>query len=94
MTQVTADGYSLTIDPDLLYTFKKIIENDMPFIGDSFKGASRNIEKLLAIMEYVLGNDLAFITSNYLIANGYIEQRMKPLKPGHDFRGNEKELVE
>ena len=82
--QVTVDGYSLTIDHGLLHILNTVIKDDLPFIGDSFKGISRNIEKLLAVMEYILCHELLYITSNYLIANGYAERRLKPLKPGHD----------
>ena len=86
MMYVTADGYSLTIDHGLSLTLEKVIKNEVPYVSDSFKGVSRNIEKLLTIMEYVLCHDIAFITSNYLIANGYIERRIKPIKPGHDLK--------
>ena len=84
MMYVTSDGYSLTIDHGLSETLKRVVKNEAPYISDSFKGVSRNIEKLLTIMEYVLCHDLAFITSNYLIANSYLERRIKPVKPGHD----------
>jgi len=83
---VAADGYSLTVDPGLLHTLQTIVKDDLPFIGDGFKTVSRNIEKLLTVMEFVMGNECAFITSNYLMANGHIERRTKPLKPGHDLR--------
>lgn len=86
MMQVTADGYSMTIDHGLFQTLQTIVKNKLPFVSDGFKGVSRNLEKLLSIMEYVLGNNLGFITSNYLIANGYAERRMKLVKPGHDLQ--------
>jgi hypothetical protein len=54
----------------------------MPFLIDSFKSLTRNIEKLLIIMEYLLQNDAEFVTSNYMIANGHIERRAKLLKAG------------
>ena len=84
IVHVTADGYSLTIDPGLRHIIKTALENELPFISYSFKGLSRNIEKLLVVMEYVLCNERAFITTNYYIANGHVERRMKPLKPGHN----------
>ena len=85
--QVTEDGYSLTVDYGLHHTLQAVIEHDVPFVGDSFKGISRNVEKLLAVMEYLLGNRRAYITANYLIANGHVERRLKPLKPAHDHKG-------
>jgi hypothetical protein len=87
MVKVTADGYSLAVDPGLRHILQMSVKNEIPFVSDSFKAISRNIEKLLTVMEYILGNDIAVITSNYLIANGYIERRLVPLKPGHDLEG-------
>ena len=87
MMHIIADGYSLTIDYGLFHTLQNVLARKSPFLVDSFKGISRNIEKLLIIMEFVLGNDLPVITSNYLIANGYIECRLSPVKPGHDIEG-------
>jgi hypothetical protein len=84
LMQITDDGFALTIDHGLMHILNTVVENRMPFIGDSFKGISRNIEKLLAIMEYILGNDLWIITTNYLIDNGHVERRKKLLRPGHD----------
>jgi len=84
-TQVTADGYTLTIDPSLESILQNNIENRLPFIVDSFKSVSRNTEKLLCVMEYALGNNIGFITSNYNISNGYAERRMNLVKPGHDY---------
>ena len=83
----TADGYSMTIDQALLHLLKAVIENDIPFVGDGFKAISRNIEKLLAVMEYILGHDRMYITTNFLIKNGYVERRLKPLKPANEQRG-------
>lgn len=83
----TEDGYSLTIDHGLSQTLQIVIEDGIPFVVDSFKAVSRNIEKLLTVMEYILGNKRVFITSNYFIANGCIERRLKLLKPGSDPQG-------
>jgi hypothetical protein len=84
MMQVTADGYSMTIDLGLAHILDTIIKEKMPFFCDSFKGISRNVEKLFSVIEYIFGNGLFLISSNYIIANGYIERRIKPIKPGHD----------
>ena len=43
---------------------------------------TRNIEKLLIVLEYLLQNDAIFVTSNYFLTNGYIERRAKLLKAG------------
>jgi hypothetical protein len=82
-TEETSDGYALSISPELRDGIQQRIHDEVPFIADSFKGVSRNIEKLLTIMEYVLWHKTPFVTSNYLIYNGYIECRLEMLKPGH-----------
>jgi len=53
-------------------------------VTDSFKALTRNIEKLLLVMEYLLQHDVPFVTSNYFITNGYIERRAKLLKAASD----------
>lgn len=42
------------------------------------------MEKLLTIMEFVMGNNLWIVTTNYFIENGHVERRPKLLKPGHE----------
>jgi len=78
-----SDGYELSISQELRDGINQRINDRVPFIVDSFKGISRNIEKLLTIMEYMMGNGGFIVTSNYLIANGHIERRLELIKPGH-----------
>ncbi|MDR2570671.1 MAG: hypothetical protein LBD23_10315 [Oscillospiraceae bacterium] len=83
-TRAMTDGMSFSIDQSLLDILKYSAEKRMPFISDSFKSVSRNIDKLLLIMEYVLRNDIPFVTSNYFITDHYIECRAKIVRAGHD----------
>jgi len=78
-----SDGYELSISQELRDGIHQRLNDKVPFIVDSFKGISRNIEKLLTIMEYMMYNDGFIVTSNYLIANGHIECRLELIKPGH-----------
>jgi len=48
---------------------------------------SRNIEKLLTVMEYLMWHDNGLVTSNYLIFNGHIECRLELVKPAHSLTG-------
>lgn len=82
--RVVLDGYATTIDERLQAYLTRIHtgELDCLFV-DSFKMLTRNAEKLLYILNFVLANDGIFFTSNYYITNGYIEQRSVCLPPTH-----------
>ena len=86
-THTMTDGIAFSIDQSLLDILKNSVEKKVPFISDSFKSVSRNIEKLLLIMEYVLRHDIPFVTSNYFITDDYIERRAKIIRAGHDREG-------
>lgn len=53
------------------------------FYVDCFKGLSRNFEKILNVLQIVLGSGKAFVTCNYYISNGRIEKRRKILRAFH-----------
>jgi uncharacterized protein (UPF0335 family) len=78
-----SDGYAISISQELRDAIHQRLHDKVPFIVDSFKGISRNLEKLLTIMEYMMYNGGFIVTSNYLIANGHIECRLELIKPGH-----------
>jgi hypothetical protein len=82
---VVSDALSFSLDPKLQSILKYCASGGHPFIIDSFKFLTRNIRKLLIIMEYLLGNGAPFVTCNYYIENGYIEKRPKILKAGHSY---------
>ena len=81
--KVAIDGFSLSVDPQLILLLRYCIAIKGPFVVDSFKFLTRNIKKLLVIMEYLLCNDAAFVTSNYFLSNGHVERRLKLLKAVH-----------
>lgn len=53
------------------------------FFTDCFKMATRNFNKLLKTIEFVLQNDKLFVTCNYMITNGYAAKRLDLLKATH-----------
>lgn len=78
------DGYTPEIDPPLIDILQKIFTDpNGTFITDSFKTISRNPEKLIRIIEYLLTHNIAFASSNYYLENGHVERRLKPLKAAH-----------
>lgn len=78
------DGYIKEPTIRLKQSLQVIVSQKMPFFVDSFKVASRNFDRLLRIIQYLLENDCAFVTFNYYISNGYIAKRQKLLRPMHD----------
>lgn len=82
---VVSDALSFSLDPKLHSILKYCASGGHPFIIDSFKFLTRNIRKLLIVMEYLLSNGAPFVTCNYYIENGYIEKRPKILKAGHSY---------
>lgn len=78
------DGYSPEIEPPLM-AFLKMLSADSngALIVDSLKSVTRNITKLLSILEFLLTRDLIFASTNYYMENGHVERRMKPLRAGH-----------
>lgn len=78
------DGYSPEIEPPLM-AFLKMLSADSngALIVDSLKSVTRNITKLLSILEFLLTRDLIFTSTNYYMENRHVERRMKPLRAGH-----------
>jgi hypothetical protein len=82
---VVGDAISFSLDPKLHIILKYCASGGHPFVVDSFKFLTRNIRKLLTVMEYLLCNGAPFVTSNYYIENGYIEKRPRIIKAGHSY---------
>lgn len=79
---VALDGYSLAIDPKLAANMLAIQTGELSCLYfDSFKMLTRNIEKLLFVINFVLMHEGAFVTANYFVTNGYIERRAECLRP-------------
>lgn len=78
------DGYTPEIEPPLM-AFLKMLSADSNgmLIVDSLKSVTRNIAKLLSVLEFLLTRDLIFASTNYYMENGHVERRIKPLRAGH-----------
>ncbi len=78
------DGYTPEIEPPLKAYLKMLLEgsNGM-LVVDSLKSLTRNITRLLDILEFLLTRGLIFASTNYYLENGHVERRMKPLRAGH-----------
>lgn len=92
LSSVVYDAYEGSIEAPLCRVLKQFEEiGDSFFIIDSFKGLSRNFKKEIQAMEYLLSRGHAFVTANYYLQNGHVEQRPKLLRAGHsvaDYRKN------
>ena len=78
------DGYSLEFDDYLKETLGDVVSGRVEiFYVDSFKGLTRNFEKILHVLQIVLQHENAFVTCNYYISNGRIEKRKKILRAFH-----------
>jgi hypothetical protein len=76
------------IDPGLnpfLADVLKMVENKEigPFLSSSFKGITRNPEKLLSIIDHVLRFGGTVLTPNYLLSPSYLARRDPLLRPAH-----------
>jgi len=77
-------GISEEINVELMNFLATIIQREcMVFYVDCFKMISRNLRKLLLVMEILLENNDYILTSNYLITNSYIGKRMEVLRAAH-----------
>lgn len=78
---VYESGIDSTFNDTLCNLLLEIKNNDSQlFFIDSFKMCTRNYEKLLKILEFVLTHDAYFLTNNYFISNTYVSRRKKLLK--------------
>ena len=84
MKTVIMDGYSGKFDDSLRGYLNKIDANIIKiFAVDNFKFVSRNFEKLLKVMEFILSRGAVFSTSNFYLENGYVEKRKTILRAAH-----------
>lgn len=74
------DGYEPSVDADLKKQIALVIERQSVLSVDCFKMLSRNMGKLMFVLDYLLQNQCGFVTSNYYIGNGYFEKRVPVVK--------------
>lgn len=87
------DGYSAMWDPQLLELLRKLSSSSGKiFVVESLKSATRNFEKLMDILEFLLTHDLKFVSTNFYMENGHVERRVKPLRAGHTSKEIKKNL--
>lgn len=81
---VLEDGMSDAFN-ELLYNMLETTVNSeyKAFFTDSFKVLTRNFDKTLKIIQYLLERNSIFGTFNYYLSNGYISVRKDLLKPYH-----------
>ncbi len=80
------------MDPNIDKMLLSMLQQEEPFISDSFKSITRNPDKLYKVFEFVLRKNRAILTSNFYITNGYVCRRKTMLKPGHDRKDMENNL--
>ena len=91
--KVIFDGYSAMWDPQLLELLRKLSSSSGKiFVVECLKSATRNFEKLMDILEFLLTHDLKFVSTNFYMENGHVERRVKPLRAGHTSKETEKNL--
>ena len=84
-SKVVLDGFSPLFDDNLLNYLRSIYLDRMDYVYfDCFKMLTRNFEKLLKVMEFVLSNEKPFVTCNYYISNGFIQKRKTLLRPARN----------
>lgn len=81
--RVIEDGYSNEIGIELIQAILLCMKKDIPFVTNSFKHITRNFEKLLRVIQFLLENDMILVTGNYYISNGYVARRNKLLRVPH-----------
>lgn len=87
ITEGVQDGYDPKIQGDLLNALMALKDDQIEVLYyDSFKMLTRNFEKLMRVLDYVLSIGKPFVTCNYYISNGYIERRASLVKPAHSLK--------
>lgn len=89
------DGFIDEMDPALAELLRNVVSSGSGLlVVDSIKAATRNFEKLLKILEYLLTHECAFVTSNFYLENGHVERRVKLLRAGHTVREMERNFAQ
>lgn len=83
-TYVIEDGVSLEFNDQLINTLNQAVTiKKLGMFTDCFKFLTRNYEKVLKIIQYLIENGSSFCTFNYYISNGYIAKRTKLMRASH-----------
>ncbi|MBQ3020873.1 MAG: hypothetical protein IJD92_01455 [Bacilli bacterium] len=77
-------GISSSFNDSLIYILNGIKNKEATyFYIDSFKYLSRNFEKILKVLEFILTHDALFITNNFYISNNYVSRRKNLVRSSH-----------
>ncbi len=77
-------GISPMFNQSLCHLLKGIKNGQSTFFfTDCFKSVTRNFEKMLRVLEFILTHDAFFITSNYFITKDYVSRRTSLMKAMH-----------
>jgi hypothetical protein len=81
MVKTIKSGMDPSID-ELSDLLASVAKGEMEFFfTDSFKTITRNPDKLLYIIEFLLSHQKALVTNNFYISPGYVSRRPKLLRP-------------
>lgn len=84
------NGISEEFNDSLIYFLKGIKEKNSKYLYiDSFKHLSRNFEKNLKVLEFILTHNAALITNNFYISNSYVSRRKDLIRANHGDEFNE-----
>ena len=82
---VIEDGFDVSFNTFLCESLENVVNSEQKvFFTDSFKFISRNFEKNIKILQYLLERNCSYVNFNYYISNGYLAIRNNLLKPSHD----------
>lgn len=87
---VLEDGMTATFNEQLCQMLAIAVSTESKgFFTDSFKVLTRNFEKTLTVIQYLLERNSVFVTFNYYLSNGYISVRKDLLRPMHRINDTE-----
>lgn len=87
---VLEDGMTATFNEHLCQMLEIAVSTESKgFFTDSFKVLTRNFEKTLTVIQYLLERNSVFVTFNYYLSNGYISVRKDLLRPMHRINDTE-----
>lgn len=87
---VLEDGMTATFNEQLCQMLEIAVSTESKgFFTDSFKVLTRNFEKTLTVIQYLLERNSVFVTFNYYLSNGYISVRKDLLRPMHRINDTE-----
>jgi hypothetical protein len=81
---VVASGMDPRLDSHLVNSLKMIERKELGlFFSPAFKSITRNPEKLLSIVDFVLRHGAILLTPNYLLSPTYLARRNPLIRPIH-----------